>query len=72
MSTLANPYAIKPNDEISFVTRDDDNNVVPVRYMMMGYDSLLGSHFDKYEIIYDDYTPGPVDGDVFDVKSVTG
>lgn len=39
---------------------------------MMGYDSLLGSHFDKYEVIYTDYTPGPVDGDVFDVQSVIG
>ncbi|OQR78205.1 hypothetical protein BIW11_02776 [Tropilaelaps mercedesae] len=50
---------------------DDDNNAIPIRYIMMGYDSLLGSHFDKYEILYTDYTPGSVDGDVFDVKSVT-
>ena len=27
----------------------------PVRYMMMGYDSLLGSHFDKYILDYSSF-----------------
>lgn len=29
----------------------------PVRYEMMGYDSLLGSHYDKYILDYTDYQP---------------
>ncbi|XP_071837620.1 digestive cysteine proteinase 1-like [Apostichopus japonicus] len=34
--------------------------IVPVQYVMMGYDSLLGSHYDKYIVEYtffDDHTP---------------
>ena len=27
----------------------------PIRYEMMGYDSLIGSHYDKYIIDYDSY-----------------
>jgi hypothetical protein len=27
----------------------------PMRYMMMGYDSLLGSHYDKYVIDYENF-----------------
>lgn len=37
---------------------------------MLGYDSLLGSHFDKYEIVYSDYRAGPVDRDMFKVNEV--
>jgi len=44
--------------------------VVPVRYLMMGYDSLLGSHYDKYEILYKTYEPGQPNANVFDVYSL--
>ena len=30
--------------------------VKPVHYEMLGFDSLLGSHYDKYEIDYVDYS----------------
>nr|ALC78846.1 peptidase C1A cysteine proteinase-1 [Dermanyssus gallinae] len=53
-----------------WASQDDDNTPIPVRYVMMGYDSLLGSHFDKYEVVYTDYTPGPVEDDLFQVKTV--
>lgn len=29
------------------------NNQEPVEYRMMGYDSLFGSHFDEYVLVYD-------------------
>ena len=35
-------------------------NDFPLRYEMMGYDSLLGSHFDKYYVDYDSYVVNPV------------
>jgi len=35
---------------------------------MMGYDSLLGSHYDKYEVIYTSYKPGAPNADTFDIK----
>lgn len=48
----------------------DENGTTPIRYEMLGYDSLLGSHFDKYEIVYSDYRAGPVDRDMFKVNEV--
>lgn len=30
--------------------------VSPVHYEMRGYNSLLGSHYDKYEIDYSDFS----------------
>ncbi|KAK7484063.1 hypothetical protein BaRGS_00024675 [Batillaria attramentaria] len=35
----------------------DKKTAAPVRYEMMGYDSLIGSHFDKYIFDYKDYKP---------------
>ncbi|XP_050402314.1 digestive cysteine proteinase 1 [Patella vulgata] len=36
----------------------DSSNQDPVRYEMYGYDSLLGSHFDRYYLDYMKYTAG--------------
>jgi hypothetical protein len=30
----------------------DQANKVPKRYEMLGYDTLFGSHYDKYEVLY--------------------
>ena len=32
------------------------NPVKPIHYEMLGFDSLLGSHYDKYEVDYVDYS----------------
>jgi C1A family cysteine protease len=34
------------------------NSGMPVRYQMMGYDSLIGSHFDLYQVDYLNVTEG--------------
>ena len=34
----------------------DDERQAPVRYEMMGYDSLLGSHFDHYIVRYAEFS----------------
>ena len=31
---------------------------IPVRYQMMGYDSLIGSHFDLYQLDYQTFLTG--------------
>lgn len=41
-----------------WVKRDQQNNAVPVHYYMLGYDTLLGSHFDRYDISYFNYVAG--------------
>lgn len=48
---------------------NSDTNA-PVRYEMMGYDSLLGSHYDKYYLDYSDYLPDVVfSSDIFTAGS---
>ncbi|XP_022690904.1 digestive cysteine proteinase 2-like [Varroa jacobsoni] len=54
----------------TFWAAQDEKGATPIRYEMLGYDSLLGSHFDKYEIVYSDYRAGPVDRDMFKVNEV--
>lgn len=40
----------------------------PVQYMMMGFDSLLGSHFDEYIIDYDFYDEATaISDDIFSI-----
>lgn len=39
----------------------------PVHYEMFGYDSLIGSHFDKYYIDYYNYDENPIDPSIFDI-----
>ena len=43
-------HGAKKNTYTLWVT--DDERQAPVRYEMMGYDSLLGSHFDHYIVRY--------------------
>ena len=43
------------------------NPVKPVHYEMLGYDTLLGSHYDKYEMDFVDYSDEMPPPDVFDV-----
>lgn len=40
---------------------------VPVRYIMEGYDTLLGSHFDKYYLDYSDYVVGVISPEIFNI-----
>lgn len=42
-----------------------DNN--PVHYEMMGYDTLLGSHYDKYEMKYADFSGTAPSEDIFNI-----
>ena len=39
----------------------------PVHYEMFGYDSLIGSHFDKYTIDYFNYDEQPIDPTLFHI-----
>lgn len=34
-----------------------DNQAIPVQYYMQGYDTLLGSHYDRYDFKYVKYEP---------------
>ncbi|XP_022097041.1 digestive cysteine proteinase 2-like [Acanthaster planci] len=47
---ITNPKTAKVNTYMLYVSRGA--KVRPVRYEMMGYDTLLGSHYDKYVIDY--------------------
>lgn len=53
-----------------WVSRDSEGRAVPRRYLMRGYNTLLGSHFDKYELIYHGFARGPVEPRVFDIKTL--
>ena len=48
-------------------TTPTTNPVKPVHYEMLGYDTLLGSHYDKYEMDFVDYSDEMPPPDVFDV-----
>ncbi|XP_046857640.1 uncharacterized protein LOC124451050 [Xenia sp. Carnegie-2017] len=39
----------------------------PKRYEMRGYDTLLGSHYDKYEILYTMFNATTLSDDVFEI-----
>jgi len=43
----------------------DSDNEVPVRYHLMGYDSLFGSHFDEYVVDYGMIDDSPIDPEEF-------
>ncbi|KAH7932589.1 hypothetical protein HPB52_024287 [Rhipicephalus sanguineus] len=53
-----------------WVSRDSQGRAVPRRYLMRCYNTLLGSHFDKYEILYYGYSRDPVPPSVFDVTTL--
>lgn len=59
----------KQNRYVFWLQRDGEGNPIPVHYLMMGYDSLLGSHYDKYELSYKNYQAQPINPAVFDVSS---
>jgi len=50
----------------TFLAQKNGAAYIPARYSMMGYDSLFGSHYDEYEMIYSAYQPGAQNADVFD------
>ena len=56
------------NKYLFILKRDEQNQPIPIYYLMMGYDSLLGSHYDKYEVLYETYTTGPIDPKMFDIQ----
>jgi len=41
----------------------------PLYYEMIGYDSLLGSHYDRYYVEYFKYSEDPISPDVFLISS---
>ena len=42
---------------------------VPMRYEMLGYDTLLGSHYDKYVVLYTSFVVAVPADDVFKIPS---
>jgi len=43
-----------------------NNPSTPVHYEMLGFDSLLGSHYDKYEVVYANFDTSTPKAEVFD------
>lgn len=65
---LRNVVGQKENKYVFLARRDEaTGEPIPVYYLMMGYDSLLGSHYDKYEVIYESFKSGPIDPSLFDI-----
>ncbi|UYV66645.1 26-29-p [Cordylochernes scorpioides] len=58
----------KENRYTLWISRDGSGNAVPIQYEMMGYDSLLGSHYDKYMVAYGLYSTDPFSDDVFTIN----
>ena len=40
----------------------------PIHYIMKGYNTLLGSHYDKYELYYMNYTEDTARDEDFEVR----
>ncbi|KAI2805444.1 hypothetical protein BLOT_004441 [Blomia tropicalis] len=57
----------KESKYVFILQRDEQQQPIPLYYLMMGYDSLLGSHYDKYEVIYESYERMPIDPKIFDI-----
>ena len=53
----------KKNVYTMWVAADDQ---APVRYEMMGFDSLIGSHYDKYVLDYTMYNTDAVPASTFE------
>lgn len=47
----------------------DQKNNYPKRYEMLGYDTLFGSHYDKYEILYTSFTIEVPTEDIFKIPA---
>jgi len=50
---MVDTHGSKTSKYTMYLSADD---MSPVRYEMYGYDSLLGSHFDKYYVDYSDFS----------------
>lgn len=63
---LVNEVGDKRNVYKMWVYRNESSHVlVPVHYWMLGYDSLLGSHYDRYDVTYYDYRVGGAQDEAF-------
>lgn len=70
---LVNNVGDKKNTYKIWIIRDDDTGFsTPVLYYMLGYDSLLGSHYDRYDITYHNFVPdAAIDDDfLFDAQNL--
>ncbi|XP_050527447.1 digestive cysteine proteinase 1 [Daktulosphaira vitifoliae] len=47
-----------------------DSEVYPLRYEMKGFNSLFGSHFDHYIVVYRSYDPSKPDPSIFNVEEI--
>ena len=60
----------------TLVVSTDGDTITPVRYEMIGYNSLLGSHYDRYYVTYTNYEHrnGSIPLSVFDevTKGMSG
>ncbi|XP_029638963.1 digestive cysteine proteinase 1 [Octopus sinensis] len=56
----------KTNTYTMWVT---DDSQYPLRFEMMGYDAMFGSHYDKYTINYKVFNKGPPDESLFVIPS---
>lgn len=55
---LINEVGDKKNTYKMWIHRQPDGLVVPVHYYMLGYDTLLSSHYDRYDVTYRNFKPG--------------
>lgn len=65
--TYSYQFGSRVNKYLFLLRYNSDGIAIPVYYMMMGFDTLLGSHFDKYEIVYESYSTKPINETIFDV-----
>ncbi|KAL3287775.1 hypothetical protein HHI36_002237 [Cryptolaemus montrouzieri] len=56
---------------VSYKSDPDEDKPIPVprKYEMKGYNSLLGSHYDHYYLVYDDFDNDKIPPEVFEVDS---
>ena len=57
----------KINTYTLFTSRDRDP--APLEYVMMGYDTLLASYYDKYVLSYTKFEPWKYDFGIFEIPS---
>ncbi|XP_035218002.1 uncharacterized protein LOC118191309 [Stegodyphus dumicola] len=63
---LENSYEDKVNKYSMYIEKSTG---APVHYIMKGYNSLLGSHYDKYELYYMEYAVGNTTDADFEVHT---
>src|SRR5690606_5895395 len=62
-------YGYKENKYVFLLQRDSNQNPIPVYYLMMGYDSLHGAHYDKNKVLNEAYWTGKIDPAKFDIQT---